>query len=55
MLHRFVDTIRHGTHGRGFCAYYQSLQGSRVSGLPTLNEARRDFREINHARAYHGF
>ena len=52
MLRRFVDTIRQASHGSGFQGYYGNLHRSRVS-LPSMEEARKDYRAIYHATLFH--
>ena len=53
MLHRLVDTIRHASHASSFQTYLGNLQRSRVSGLPTVDEAKKDYLDIFHAELYH--
>ena len=55
MLHRFVDTIRQASHASGFCVYLGNLQRSRGSGLPTVEEAKKDYRDRFHSTVYHSF
>jgi hypothetical protein len=43
MLHKFVDTIRHLHYANGFELYLSSLQRSGQSGVPTMEEARKDY------------
>ena len=54
MLHRFVDTIRNFQPTSGFELYVINLQRSRLSTLPTVEEARRDFQHIFTPEAYRG-
>jgi hypothetical protein len=47
MLHKFVDAIRHLHYVNGFELYLSSLQRSGQSGIPTMDEARRDYQYVN--------
>lgn len=44
MLHRIIEAMRESTATSGFEGYLRSLSARRVSGGPTVNEARRDYR-----------
>ena len=46
MLHRFFDAIRNMGSASEFETYCMSLQGSGLSGVPTVDEAREDYRAI---------
>ena len=52
MLHRLVDTIRHAGHLTGFEVYLGNLQRGRAF-VPSVEEARRDFRDMLHSELYH--
>ena len=43
MVHRFVSTIRHLGEGSPFENYLRSVQRTRRSGIPTVDEARKDY------------
>lgn len=45
MLHRLIEAMRESTAASGFEGYLRSLSARRVSGGPTVNEARRDYRD----------
>ena len=44
MLHRLIEAMRESTATSGFEGYLRSLGARRVSGGPTVNEARKDYR-----------
>ncbi len=44
MFHRLIEAMRESTATSGFEGYLRSLSAHRVSGGPTVNEARRDYR-----------
>jgi len=54
MLHKFIDSIRHiNRHTSGFDAYLANIQRSGLSDVPTLSEAKKDYRNaISHTNPY---
>ena len=47
MLHRLIDTIRHinlAPANSGFGAYLASVQDASRSDVPSIDEARKDYR-----------
>ena len=44
MIHRFISTIRNIGHGSKFDAYLLHLQRSGTAGMPTRDEAVKDYR-----------
>lgn len=56
MLHKFIDSIRHiNRHTSGFDAYLANIQRSGLSDVPTLSEAKKDYRNaISHTNPYIG-
>ncbi len=45
MFHRLIEAMRESTATSGFEGYLRSLSARRVSGGPTVSEARRDYRD----------
>ncbi|MDP6494623.1 MAG: hypothetical protein QGI09_04225 [Dehalococcoidia bacterium] len=43
MLHKFVVTLRQVTGPTPFQSYLMSLQRNRYAGVPSIEEARRDY------------
>ena len=43
MVHRFVSTIRHLGDASLFETYLRSVQRTGRTGIPTLDEARKDY------------
>lgn len=43
MLHKFVDSLRHLHYASGFELYLSNLQRSGQAGIPTVDEARKDY------------
>lgn len=43
MLHKFINTIRHLNDPSGFGLYLNNIQRRGQSGVPTLDEARKDY------------
>ena len=46
MLHRVIDTIRSMHAASSFDTYLNNLQRSGRTGMPTVEEARKDFRSF---------
>ena len=46
MLHRFIDTIRSMHATSSFDTYLNGLQRSGRTGMPRVDEARKDFRSF---------
>ena len=44
MLQRFLRAFRRRGHSTGFDHYFMRLQRTGLTGLPSLDEARRDYR-----------
>ena len=53
MLHRFIDTIRSMHAASGFDTYLNHLQRSGRTGMPRVDEARKDFRSFVNSGGWH--
>ena len=53
MLHRFIDTIRSMHATATFDTYLNSLQRSGRTGMPKVDEARKDFRSFVKSGGWH--
>ena len=51
MLHRLVGLILGVDDGTGFGSYFQGLQRAARSGIPTREEAQRDYKVLLHSRS----
>ena len=51
MIKKVITSIRHISHHcTGFDSYYSDLQNHSVSGSPSFDEARKDFRSSIHSQ-----
>ena len=48
MLNTLIRMIRRANHPTGFQAYMNNIQSSGHGSAPTVQEARRDYREMAH-------
>ena len=46
MINRVIEAVRRAGHGSGFDAYFSTIYSKGLSGAPTHDEARRDYREV---------
>ena len=53
MLHRFIDTIRSMYATSTFDTYLANLQRSGRTGMPSAEEARKDFRSFAKRDGWH--
>ncbi len=53
MLHRFIDTIRSMHTTSTFNTYLNNLQRSGRTGMPKVDEARKDFRSFVKRDGWH--
>ena len=52
MASRFIEAIRGAIHTSEFETYYDRVQLSGVKGVPTVDEAKRDYQALLGARAF---
>ena len=53
MLHRFIDTIRNMHRTSTFDTYLNNLHRGGRTGMPRVEEARKDFRSFVKIAAWH--
>jgi hypothetical protein len=46
MLHKFLNSIRHVGESSNFGSYYDKLARDGLAGIPTADEAKKDYREF---------
>ena len=51
MASKFIEAIRGAVHTSEFETYYDRVQLSGVRGVPTVDEAKRDYQALLGARA----
>jgi len=47
MFQKLLETVRELTGGQGFDAYLRNIQKAKTTGLPTRDEALKDFQSIH--------
>ncbi|MCH7786842.1 MAG: hypothetical protein IIB15_03150 [Chloroflexi bacterium] len=51
MLHKFINTLRHLNDPSGFELYLNNIQRGGRSGVPSLEEAKRDYKAVARSEA----
>ena len=50
MFNRVINAVKRAGNGSAFDAYFGSVYGKGLSGVPTHDEAKRDYREAMRQR-----